>query len=123
MARHSSSRVELIGFIGNDQADIKTHATGNGTPIINLRISENIEFTDKEDKEIRRTFWHDVKADGKLASEVIAKYAKQGHYVRIIGRLRYDKITVVRDGKEFEGRSAYIKIEEFSFLDAPPAAA
>ena len=120
MARMSECSVQLIGFIGNETIDVRT--TRDGTPIVNLSISENVSVPGDEGEEREeKTFWHDAVADGALAEKVIGKYARQGAYVFIRGVMRYRPVkSVNKDGKEYNGREAYVKIREFRLLDAPP---
>jgi single-stranded DNA-binding protein len=119
MARMSEATVELIGFIGNEMIDV--HHTADGVAIVNLRISENVSIPGEEGGErSEKTFWHDAKADGALAEKVIAKYARQGAYVLIRGVLRYRPVkSINKDGKEYNGREAYVKIRDFWLLDPP----
>lgn len=120
MARMSECSVQLIGFIGNET--IAVNHTRDGVPMVNLRISENVSIPGEtpEGERDEKTFWHEAVADGGLAEKVIAKYARQGAYVLIRGALRYRTVkSINKDGKEYSGREAYVKIREFMLLDAP----
>ena len=110
MARRTENRVELIGIVG--QAPALTPAADGNEARTTLSIATHTRWRDGEEVK-ENTEWTDVVAFGKLASEVIAKLASQGAYVRIVGRLRRRKV-------ETDGQVRYysnVIAEEFFLLD------
>lgn len=107
MPRRSSSRVEIIGFIGNEPT---LRYTQEGRAVINLRVLENERYK-QGDEVVQRTHAHPIEFWGNEA-EHVAKFARKGGYVRVIGALRYRDI----EGQQF-AKEARIVGAEFDALD------
>lgn len=89
------NRVILMGNLG---ADPELRYTGNGTPVLHLRMATNESFLDKNKELKERTEWHNIVFWGARA-EALAKALTKGDGVLIEGGLRtssYEKDGIRR---------------------------
>ena len=118
MARGINKAI-LVGNLGQDP---ELNHTGDGTPVVNLRVATNESYTSSDGEFVEQTEWHDVVAWEGLA-EVIDEYLSKGSRVYIEGPLqtdewedrdgnkRYDKEIkalqlVMLDGQSSNGQAA-----------------
>ncbi|CAN92784.1 MULTISPECIES: single-stranded DNA-binding protein [Sorangium] len=89
------NKVILMGNLG---ADPELRYTGNGTPVLQLRMATNESFVDKNKEPKERTEWHNIVFWGQRA-EALAKVLTKGDGVLIEGGLRtssYEKDGIRR---------------------------
>ncbi|KYF78211.1 single-stranded DNA-binding protein [Sorangium sp. So ce388] len=89
------NKVILMGNLGSDP---ELRYTGNGTPVLQLRMATNESFVDKNKEPKERTEWHNIVFWGPRA-EALAKVLTKGDGVLIEGGLRtssYEKDGVRR---------------------------
>lgn len=89
------NKVILMGNLGSDP---ELRYTGNGTPVLQLRMATNESFVDKNKESKERTEWHNIVFWGPRA-EALAKVLTKGDGVLIEGGLRtssYDKDGIRR---------------------------
>lgn len=73
---------KLAGYLG---ADAVLRMTGQGTPVVNLRLGQSYTFVDANKQEVRKTNWFSVVAFGPVAE--IAKGFRKGDNVILEGNL------------------------------------
>jgi len=76
------------------------------TPICNFSI-ESVRFYRHEDNMVRDTDYFSIEARGKLA-ETCSKYGRKGRGVRIVGRLKQDRLN----GNDENNQSIFFIIAE-----------
>ncbi|KYF51018.1 single-stranded DNA-binding protein, partial [Sorangium cellulosum] len=89
------NKVILMGNLGSDP---ELRYTGNGTPVLQLRMATNESFVDKNKEQKERTEWHNIVFWGPRA-EALAKVLTKGDGVLIEGGLRtssYEKDGIRR---------------------------
>ncbi|WP_437871731.1 single-stranded DNA-binding protein [Sorangium sp. So ce363] len=89
------NKVILMGNLG---ADPELRYTGNGTPVLHLRMATNESFVDRNKEPKERTEWHSIVFWGPRA-EALAKVLTKGDGVLIEGGLRtssYEKDGIKR---------------------------
>ncbi|MDC0685344.1 single-stranded DNA-binding protein [Sorangium atrum] len=89
------NKVILMGNLGSDP---ELRYTGNGTPVLQLRMATNESFVDKNKEPKERTEWHNIVFWGQRA-EALAKVLSKGDGVLIEGGLRtssYEKDGIRR---------------------------
>ena len=99
------NKVILMGNLGSDP---ELRYTGNGTPVLQLRMATNESFVDKNKESKERTEWHNIVFWGPRA-EALAKVLTKGDGVLIEGGLRtssYDKDGIRRYRTEVIARAA-----------------
>lgn len=104
------NRVELEGFIGNDDGQ-EIRETLNGTPVVNFRMATNEYYYDQSGQRKQHTEWHKVSIFGRRV-EALAPKLRKGVLVSLRGSLRTTtwkteagesrSSTEVRVGKQFE---------------------
>ena len=113
MARRTVNRVELIGFVG--QAPQRAQGQNGADDRVSINIATHREW--KEGNETKQsTNWTRVVAFGKLGTEVVAKLARGGAYVRVIGRLDERKV----EGENGPRFYSNVVADEFFILDKKP---
>jgi single-strand DNA-binding protein len=85
----SVNKVILVGNLGRDP---EVRRTGNGDPIVNLRIATSETWRDKISGERReRTEWHSVVIFNEQLGKIAEQYLKKGTKVYIEGQLQTRK--------------------------------
>lgn len=85
----SVNKVILVGNLGRDP---EVRRTGNGDPIVNLRIATSESWRDKNSGERReKTEWHSVVIFNEQLGKIAEQYLKKGTKVYIEGALQTRK--------------------------------
>ncbi len=85
----SVNKVILVGNLGRDP---EVRRTGNGDPIVNLRIATSETWRDKQSGERReRTEWHSVVIFNEALGRIAEQYLKKGSKIYIEGQLQTRK--------------------------------
>ncbi|MCC5979484.1 MAG: single-stranded DNA-binding protein [Salinarimonas sp.] len=85
----SVNKVILVGNLGRDP---EVRRTGNGDPVVNLRIATSETWRDKQSGERReRTEWHSVVIFNEPLGRIAEQYLKKGTKVYIEGQLQTRK--------------------------------
>ncbi len=85
----SVNKVILVGNLGRDP---EVRRTGNGDPIVNLRIATSETWRDKQSGERReRTEWHSVVIFNEPLGRIAEQYLKKGSKIYIEGQLQTRK--------------------------------
>ncbi len=85
----SVNKVILVGNLGKDP---EVRRTGNGDPIVNLRIATSETWRDKASGERKeKTEWHSVVIFNENLAKVAEQYLKKGSKVYIEGQLQTRK--------------------------------
>jgi single-strand DNA-binding protein len=87
----SVNKVILVGNLGKDP---EVRRTGNGDPVVNLRIATSETWRDKASGERKeKTEWHSVVIFNENLSKVAEQYLRKGSKVYIEGQLQTRKWT------------------------------
>jgi single-strand DNA-binding protein len=85
----SVNKVILVGNLGKDP---EVRRTGNGDPVVNLRIATSETWRDKASGERKeKTEWHSVVIFNENLSKVAEQYLRKGSKVYIEGQLQTRK--------------------------------
>jgi len=85
----SVNKVIIVGNLGRDP---EVRRTGNGDPVVNLRIATSETWRDKQSGERReRTEWHSVVIFNEPLGRIAEQYLKKGTKVYIEGQLQTRK--------------------------------
>jgi single-strand DNA-binding protein len=85
----SVNKVILVGNLGRDP---EVRRTGNGDPIVNLRIATSETWRDKQSGERReRTEWHSIVIFNEALGRIAEQYLKKGSKIYIEGQLQTRK--------------------------------
>ncbi len=85
----SVNKVIIVGNLGRDP---EVRRTGNGDPVVNLRIATSENWRDKQSGERReRTEWHSVVIFNEPLGRIAEQYLKKGTKVYIEGQLQTRK--------------------------------
>ena len=106
----STNIVILTGNLGND---VILKEFENGGKVANFSIATNYFYKDREGNSHKKTDWHNIVVNGKVA-ENCTKYLKKGSKVLVSGSLRnriYEK-----DGQTF--RITEVLASKVEFLDS-----
>ncbi len=101
-----------VMLIGNLTRDPQLSYLPSQTPVVELGLAVNRNYTTKEGEKREETCFVDCRAFGRQA-EVINKYLSKGRPVFIEGRLTYDTWTAQDGSKRSKHR---VTIESFQFL-------
>jgi single-strand DNA-binding protein len=82
-----SEGLNKVILMGNLGADPDLRYTGNGTPVLHLRMATNESFVDRNKELQERTEWHSIVFWGTRA-EALSKVLAKGDGVLIEGGLR-----------------------------------
>lgn len=83
----SVNKAILVGRLG---ADPELTQTSTGTPVCNLSVATNENWTDKSGQKQERTEWHRVVVFGRQA-ENCGRYLEKGRQVYLEGRIQTRK--------------------------------
>lgn len=83
----SVNKAILVGRLG---ADPEVTQTSTGTPVCNLSVATNENWTDKSGQKQERTEWHRVVVFGRQA-ENCGRYLEKGRQVYLEGRIQTRK--------------------------------
>jgi single-strand DNA-binding protein len=87
----SVNKVILVGNLGKDP---EVRRTGNGDPVVNLRIATSESWRDKASGERKeKTEWHSVVIFNDNLGKVAEQYLRKGSKVYIEGQLQTRKWT------------------------------
>jgi single-strand DNA-binding protein len=104
----SVNKVILVGNLGKDP---EVRRTGNGDPVVNLRIATSETWRDKASGERKeKTEWHSVVIFNENLSKVAEQYLRKGSKVYIEGQLQTRKWT---DQQGQERYSTEIVLQRF----------
>ncbi len=85
----SVNKVTLVGNLGKDP---EVRRTGNGDPVVNLRIATSENWRDKASGERKeKTEWHSVVIFNENLAKVAEQYLRKGSKVYIEGQLQTRK--------------------------------
>lgn len=82
-------RITVVGNLGRDP---ELRYTPNGTPVTNLSVATNNNYTNQQGEQVKETTWFRVSVFGKQA-EVCSQYLSKGRQVLVEGRLKPDPTT------------------------------
>ena len=104
----SVNKVILVGNLGKDP---EVRRTGNGDPVVNLRIATSETWRDKASGERKeKTEWHSVVIFNDNLGKVAEQYLRKGSKVYIEGQLQTRKWT---DQQGQERYSTEIVLQRF----------
>jgi single-strand DNA-binding protein len=78
------NKVMLLGNIGQDP---ELKRTGDGQPVLNLRLATTESYLDKNNQRQERTDWHTVVIWGKRG-EALARFLHKGSPLFVEGRIQ-----------------------------------
>lgn len=101
----------LVGFLGSDP---ELRANPNGSSVTNFRIGITETWKGRDGERQSLTEWYSCSAWGPVG-EIVAKYAKKGAHVQVIGRMR----TRTWEDKNGGGKrfSTSLLVDTFNILD------
>lgn len=128
-----SEGLNKVILMGNLGADPDLRYTGNGTPVLHLRMATNESFVDRNKEVQERTEWHSIVFWGNRA-EALSKVLSKGDGVLIEGGLhtssyekegtkRYKTEVVARDLRFTGRRPAPLVLGDDDTAAEPPEAA
>jgi single-strand DNA-binding protein len=82
-------RITLVGNLGRDP---ELRYLQNGTPVTNLSVATNNNYTNQQGEQVKETTWFRVSVFGKQA-EACSQYLTKGRTVLVEGRLKPDAAT------------------------------
>ena len=85
----SYQKVIIVGNLGRDP---EMRYTADGTPVTNLNVATNRQWTNQDGSKGEETVWFRVTAWRRLA-ETAAQYLSKGRQVMVEGRMTPDKAT------------------------------
>lgn len=77
--------VKLVGNVGKE---VVVKETSNNNKLATFSLATNEKYTDRNNKEVQNTTWHNIVAWGKMA-EACEKILSKGKFVSIEGKLVY----------------------------------
>ena len=93
----SVNKVILVGRLG---ADPEVRYTQKGTPVANMRMATNRNYTDSSGEKREETEWHRIVVFGNQA-EACGQYLSKGRQIYVEGRLQ------TREWTDNDGRDRY----------------
>lgn len=87
-------QIILIGNCGNAP---EMRYTQNGTPVTNLRIAVNKQWTDQQGERQEKTTWFNV-TFWKRQAEIVAEYVTSGQLIFVVGEIEDAKPYTDREG-------------------------
>jgi single-strand DNA-binding protein len=105
-----NNQVTLIGNLGSD---FEIKKLGSGRLLAKSSLATNENYRNSQDELIQKTEWHRLVVWGKRADN-IARLAKKGAQLAIIGKLRYNSYEDSEGAKRIQ---AQIEVNEFRLLE------
>lgn len=108
------ANVNLVILSGNVGGDVDLRYFADNTPVANISLATNKEWTDKDGKVNKKTEWHTVVYVGKHAEVLVKKFKLgKGDTIHVAGELYYEEFE---DKNNNEKRVAKIKAKEITYM-------